>query len=302
MRTECGMRTIPEEVLWILGEQGVRDLERLSVAAAAQSQAFPDAGIYLLRHNDLYLLFNASGCGLNGRGSHGHNDALSIEVSAGGTAFIIDPGSYVYTADLRERHLFRSTAYHSTVQIDDVEQNTTDEKTPFVMGDEAHPRVLKWETNGEFDYVVAEHDGYRRLDRPVTHQRSVRFVKQARYWLIEDSLGGDGQHDFAFRFHCAPGLDAGVTPDGIVRLCDKITGARLFIAAVNEGGIPILEAGFVSTDYGAKQSSTIARWSERASVPLLRRWAIVPLRAHEDDAYPVELVAKLRATGEPSRK
>ncbi len=96
---------IPEEVLWILGEQGVRDYESLSVAPPAESQAFPDAGIYILRDDDLYLLFNASGCGLNGRGSHGHNDALSIEVSACGTAFIVDPGSYVYTADLQRASL-----------------------------------------------------------------------------------------------------------------------------------------------------------------------------------------------------
>ena len=82
------------------------------------SQAFPQAGTYIMRDGDLYLCFNASGAGINGRGSHGHNDALSIEVSAGGRAFIVDPGTYVYSADLQKRHEFRSTAYHSTVQID----------------------------------------------------------------------------------------------------------------------------------------------------------------------------------------
>ena len=94
-------------------------------SAPTGSQAFPDAGIYIMRDRDLYLCFNASGAGLNGRGSHGHNDALSIEVSAGGRPVIIDPGTYVYTADLEKRHEFRSTAYHSTVQIDGKEQNTT---------------------------------------------------------------------------------------------------------------------------------------------------------------------------------
>src|SRR6185503_4267625 len=64
------MRTVPEEVLWILGEQGVRDYEALPAPAPGmESQAFPDAGTYILRRDDLYLLFNASGCGLNGRGS-----------------------------------------------------------------------------------------------------------------------------------------------------------------------------------------------------------------------------------------
>src|SRR5712691_10654295 len=96
----------PEELLWILGAQGVRDYVSLPDAEPAPSRAFPDAGTYVLRNHDLYLLFNASGAGVNGRGSHGHNDALSIEVSACGTSFVVDPGTYVYTADLKARHLF----------------------------------------------------------------------------------------------------------------------------------------------------------------------------------------------------
>src|SRR5262245_26925353 len=83
-----------EEIVWILGEQGVRDFENLRRSGLPASNDFPDAGVYLLRDEDLYLHFNAGGIGVNGRGSHGHNDALSIEVSACGTLFIVDPGSY----------------------------------------------------------------------------------------------------------------------------------------------------------------------------------------------------------------
>ncbi len=75
------------------------------------------------------------------------------------------------------------------------------------MGDEAHPRVVKWETNGEFDYVIAEHDGYRRLAQPVTHRRSVRFDKRNRFWLIEDEFSGAGKHHLATRFHFNAGLE-----------------------------------------------------------------------------------------------
>src|SRR5262249_38905150 len=111
------------------------------------SQSFPHAGTYIMRDGDLYLCFNASGVGINGRGSHGHNDVLSIEVSAGGRALIVDPGTYVYSADLEKRHQFRSTAYHSTVQIDKREQNTIDVQTTFVIGNEALPRGVEWETD-----------------------------------------------------------------------------------------------------------------------------------------------------------
>ncbi len=146
--------------------------------AQRNSKAFPDAGIYIMRKDDCYLCFNASGVGINGRGSHGHNDALSIEVSARGHAFIVDPGTYVYSADLQMRHAFRSTAYHSTVRIDGKEQNTIDVQTPFVIGNEAKPRVLEWALGGWSDRVVAEHYGYRRLPSPVTHRRTVKFNKQ----------------------------------------------------------------------------------------------------------------------------
>src|SRR5262249_5639833 len=87
-RLKLSNTVLREELLWILGEQGGRDYQALPAGEPARSQAFPDAGNYVLRDHDLYLLFNASGNGLNGRGSHGHNDALSIEVSAGGRVFI----------------------------------------------------------------------------------------------------------------------------------------------------------------------------------------------------------------------
>ncbi len=281
-----------EEVLWMLGAQGLRSFESLPEASPAQSQTFPDAGIYILRQDDMYLLFNASGCGLNGRGSHGHNDALSIEVSACGTAFIVDPGSYVYTHDLRERHLFRSTEFHSTAQIDRVQQNATNEQTPFVIGDEAHPRVLKWETNAEFDYVAAEHDGYQRLDQPVTHRRSIRFDKQNRFWLIEDEFAGLGKHPFSIRFHFDSGLDVALHKQRGVIARDKQTGARLSIQAMDLAQ-PAIENQFVSRDYGSRHPSSTTVWGLREAVPLKVRWLLIPLNPRELGDERLALIEKL---------
>ncbi|HKP36295.1 MAG TPA: alginate lyase family protein [Pyrinomonadaceae bacterium] len=271
----------PEEVLWILGEDGLRDFDTLSAGVPPSTQGFPDAGMYVLRQDDLYLLFNASDSGLRGRGAHGHNDALSIEVSACGTAFIVDPGSYLYTADLHERHLFRSTAYHSTVQVDDAEQNSIDEKVPFVIGDEAHPRVISWEPGDDQDFVEAEHDGYRRLSQPVTHHRAVSFDKQNFGWIIEDTLSGEGEHEIALRFHFGPGLKSKVRPDGIVETLDEKTGARLLIMAKGISATPELESRFSSQDYGNKQESVSVRWKIRAAFPLTARFVLVPVAGDE---------------------
>ena len=203
----------------------------------AVSQAFPDAGIYIMRDGDFYLCFNASGAGIQGRGSHGHNDALSIEVSAGGRALIVDPGTYVYSADLQKRHQFRSTAYHSTVQIDGKEQNTIHVDSPFVIGNEAQPRVLEWKTGADFDKVVAEHYGY-----PVTHRRTVIFDKRERLWLIDDEFFGEGEHVYEARFHYAP------------------QAAGLVVSLLNHDVEPVLESQPVSRDYGEMRDAVSACW------------------------------------------
>jgi hypothetical protein len=274
----------PPELFWTAGEGGVLGYEALEADARGPgSQAFAEAGTYLLREGDLFMLFNASGAGLSGRGSHGHNDALSFEVSARGTCFIRDPGTYVYTSDLAERHLFRSTAYHSTVEVDGEEQNTTDARLPFRIGDEARPRVLRWESDGARDLVVAEHGGYARLKSgPVTHRRSVLFDKRRGLWLVEDALAGEGLHTFRFVFHLSPGLGARLKSAAAVEVCDRISAARLLIVRLGEGsGEAALEPRQASRGYGSKEASQAACWTVRARAPLVARWALVPVGAGE---------------------
>ncbi|HET6974332.1 MAG TPA: alginate lyase family protein [Pyrinomonadaceae bacterium] len=212
------------------------------------SRAFPHAGTYIMRDGDLYLCFNASGEGINGRGSHGHNDVLSIEVSAGGRAIIVDPGTYVYSADLAKRHEFRSTAYHSTVQIDGLEQNTIRVDTPFVIGNEAKPRVLEWKTSDDFDKVVGEHYGY-----PVTHRRTVTFDKRARLWVIDDEFIGDGEHVYEARFHFAPGLDVRVNGPAV-------EAGSLVVTLLGSDIQPVLQTQSASIDYGQMSDSISACW------------------------------------------
>ena len=240
----------PEELFWILGAEGVKTFQEMSASTEYDvSKAFPHAGIYIMRDVDLYLCFNASDAGINGRGSHGHNDALSIEVSAGGRPFIVDPGTYVYSADLARRHEFRSTAYHSTVKIDGREQNTIQVDTPFVIGNEAKPRVLEWETSDDFDKVVAEHYGYA----PVTHRRTVTFNKRERYWLIDDEFFGVGEHVYEVRFHFAPGLDVSVR--GAV-----VDAGGLVVSSLSSDVEPTLEPQPVSRDYGEMSDAISACW------------------------------------------
>ena len=194
---------------------------------------------------------------------------------------------------MKERQRFRSTAYHSTVEVDEVEQNTTAEAVPFVIGDEAHPRVISWQSDFDLDVVVAEHAGYQRLPQPLTHRRTVQLDKRRRCWKVKDELSGEGTHDLAFRFHFGPGLETSVGPDGTIEVCDKMNGARLLIVASGLAVEPVLESRFCSRDYGAKEQSVSVCWNVRAALPVTAEFVLLPVCADEDLNERLRLVNQL---------
>jgi uncharacterized heparinase superfamily protein len=237
-----------------------------------------------LRENDLYLLFNANSPHKNRPASHQHNDALSIEVSAGGRAFIVDPGTYVYTADLHQRHLFRATGYHSTVQVDGAEQNSISADAPFAFGAEAQVSMLAWRSTHEQDQVAAEHSGYERLPQPARHRRTITFHKPERWWLVADAIAGEGEHEIAARFHFAPGLEVKAFERNHVIARDALTGVQLLVVSLDLDQPATLEAQFTSRHYGCKEPSVSVCWTTQAKLPVKLRWAIVPVSDTEDPA------------------
>ena len=266
--------TASPELLWILGENALENFQQSKTASIQASCAHGAAGFHVMRNDDLYLSINTSDAGLNGRGSHAHNDALSIEVCVGDRAFIVDPGSYVYTADLAQRHLFRSTAYHSTVRIDGEEQNTTVESVPFVIGNEARPRVIEWTSTSSLDRIVAEHSGYLRLTSPVTHRRTIVFYKDEQYWLIEDEFLGEGEHECEVRFHFAPGLEVKIE-DKVATATDSKIKTKMRVESLDVESPPLLENQATSMDYGQKEDSITVCWRASGRIRKLR-WILLP--------------------------
>lgn len=198
------------EAVWVFGREGVEKWQALPPRSEPPgSKAFPDAGVYVMRHNDDYMLIPCGPNGQNGLGGHAHNDKLSFELCIGGEEVIVDPGTYVYTPYPEWRNRFRSTAYHNTVVVDGQEQNPIGEDEVFRLPDLTRCRCLVWETGPEKDVFVGEHYGYLRLEPPVVHRRTVEFFKRERIWVIRDYFyqpdsgqapsGGSRRSRFLFR-------------------------------------------------------------------------------------------------------
>jgi hypothetical protein len=142
------------------------------------------------------------------------------------------------------------------VKIDGVEQNTIERDMPFVIGDEARPRVLHWDEHK----IVAEHYGYRRLKNPVIHRRTVTFDKLEAWWLIEDEFFGETvDHDFEVRFHFDRGLLIEIN-EAAVAARDSNTNLTLTVRSLSLSGSPVLKQQFTSRNYGELEESLSACW------------------------------------------
>jgi hypothetical protein len=176
---------------------------RQNAALPRRCVVFPDSGLAVGSEGRLEVVFLAMTNGIMGKGTHTHNDKLSVVVRLNGEEVFSDSGTGCYTRDVQVRNQFRSTSAHSTVQIDGEEQNRFS-KSPgsaFIIGDDAHVTPIETEETPESLLLWASHSGYARLD--VTHTRKVK-LSAAPLLTIEDHLTGWGRHSFDLRFHLQP--------------------------------------------------------------------------------------------------
>lgn len=171
--------------------------------APVGSRAFEDAGIYELvsgcnTENEVFVLADAGPLGYLSIAAHGHADALSFTLSAGGLEFLVDPGTYTYYADPVWREYFRGTAAHNTITVDGRDQS--EQAGPMMWRHHARTTVLQWMPTPAGGVLRALHDGYRRAG--VTHER--RFELNGNRFLIRDTLTGRGVHHVELRFHLHP--------------------------------------------------------------------------------------------------
>ncbi len=224
-----------------------KELFQKDGGAAASSQGFHDAHIYIMRKNDWYLFIHGGGIGQKGNGGHGHNDALSFELTADGEDFIIDPGTYCYTFDPEARNHFRSTRMHNTVMIDGKEQNQFRKDTVFGMIEGARPQLNRWESAENFDLFDGQHGGLRR---------TIHFDKKKFIVTISDSFTEKGRHELEWNFHFAP--DVMVNLSNHDKVIAEKNGKKMEIRLPPElASFAEIREDFISPSYGVKQKAPV---------------------------------------------
>ena len=271
-----------EETLWLLGEQGVAEFDRIQTKQ-------PDTSSVALRNTGLYVMSSGEGklqavidAGPQGalRAGHGHADALSMTLHADGQELLGDPGTYAYVSAGTERDRFRGTSAHNTVELDG--QNQSDPKGPFAWKYLTKAEAEVWISGQTFDLFAGSHDGYSLSENPVFHRRWV-FFRKPKFWLVRDLMLGTGQHRLDLRWHLNPELS-----------CTRPLEDRFFCTG-KRGGIAIfplagqtwsrtLEQGIWSAAYGMKQPATELRFSTVRTLPAEFATLLVPVGAPPEDS------------------
>ena len=271
---------VSEETLWLLGPHAATRFQELTPKPPAEmSRVFRQSGFVVMR-NDWQsdanmLVFDAGPQGMDGCG-HGHADALSVVCSAQGSAWLVDPGTFVYTAFKGWRDYFRSTQAHNTLVIDG--QGQAVPGGPFKWVNLCPARLESWATLPNLDYAIGMHEGYTRLAKPVVHRRRVAFVKPDRWFLLDD-LSGEGTHSLEFFFHFSPDVHLRVEE----HLCWATKSDSRFLIMADPcmsldecRGEEDPVQGWYSRDYGHREPASVLAGKIRCSVPARFPWILWP--------------------------
>jgi hypothetical protein len=267
------------EAAWWSGD--VEGAASVATTVDPPSRDFPHGGVYVLRHRDRYLIAVCSDP--RGPTGHAHNDTLSFELAALGRPWIVDSGSYVYTASAEWRQAFRATAAHNVVRVDGLELNRITPQELSRRGREAIPRVRRWESDEDRDFLEVEHDGYAAWG--VLHRRRFYFEKRAGFWLIEDALSGSGVHEMEAFLHFDEGLTLTRSgPTSFVATAGGPERLHVGLHGVPEGAALVLTEGWIARGYGRKKPAPVLTLRMRYPMPLRWTWRLAPLAS--PDAEP----------------
>lgn len=260
---------------WLLGEEGAATFARLAALPSDSRPAkrvFPEGGYYILGDrfdtpDEVRIVTDAGPLGYLSIAAHGHADALAFTLSAGGREILVDPGTYAYHTQKKWRDYFRGTSAHNTVRVDGMDQSVIGGN--FMWLKHARAWCERWESDAARDVFAGTHDGYRRLQDPVMHRRSLEFDKAARVLRVADTLTCEGTHQVELFWHFAETCRIQVSGNEISARCDGCT-ARFAMpglawqpAVVSGQETPPL--GWISRRFDQKCNSSSVVWAGRVS-------------------------------------
>jgi len=177
------------------------------------SGAFRDGGFFFGAVGSGWLGVRA-GAVTHG-GAHAHCDQLSFVLTIEGADVIVDPGTGVYTADVRMRNDFRASFAHNAPRVNDLDANhfSGGMQGLFQMSDDTRAELVNWSRSSDAIEFRGRHFGYSRMIDGCLVERTLR-MEHCRLEVrdvVRSLRTGDRVR---WNFRLDPGVDAYVTEGG----------------------------------------------------------------------------------------
>jgi len=242
-----------QEAVWHFGNI---ENEQLQIEKSSNySQLFRQGGFCFLQSDKIFISTRID-TNKKYRG-HLHNDHMSFELNWNGEDFIIDSGTYTYTADYKIRNYLRSSFAHNLVIVDDTELNEFNEKSAFSLNFDVKPIIREWISDLNKDYLVVEHLGYMKLKEPLISQRLFYLDKDNNRFFIIDKFKGKGLHQFNNRIHLNKGVQViENNRKGELIFTSNEQALFCYLCCANNFQTAV-ENSYFSTSYGRKDENTM---------------------------------------------
>ena len=216
----------------------------------ASSRLISDAKFAIMKKGDVYVCMSNGGQSKfetpeKRVGSHTHNDLLSFVLSLGNDDVIVDPGTYVYTADCKQRNYFRSTGKHNTLVVDDEEQNFLPAKDMFIIEKNALIGGLHLRENEEF---VQSWGDYSTLQGKMHHTRKLELT--TNQLVVDDAIEkADANHTVRLCYNLSESAKNITIVENSILFETPYYNVEIMIVGLPQGSISV-EDDYISPSYG----------------------------------------------------
>jgi len=207
--------------------------------------------------------------------AHAHADLLSFELSVSGHRVISDSGVFEYAAG-PWRDYFRSTRAHNTVEVE--KENQSEVYGSFRVGRRARPGPNILLQGDDWALYQGSHDGYTRLHPPVLHRRTIAWVND-RFWLVLDELFGSGESRATSHIHFHPRMSLREREPALWRV--EFQGLSVWLRAVGHqrsvmtnGRSTPCRQGWYSERFGHMTPNAVLSLEHVSSLPFCFCYAI----------------------------
>jgi asparagine synthase (glutamine-hydrolysing) len=177
---------------------------------------------------------------------------LHLDVWWQGKNLLVDGGSYLYNGPKEWHNHFMRTASHNTLTVDRRDQMEHVRRFKYLYWTEAN--LLHFADEGDWVLCEGEHYGYQRHSGKGVHRRSVLFVKDD-LWVVVDTILGNGTHAIGLNWQ---GGDFPYEPgEGGSQLILATPSGKFSVTVLDESGNPL------SGDVVAGQEAPPRGWLSR---------------------------------------